>query len=821
MLAAPRGSRITHHIARRGVRRVLRAPGGVPGFTGGCHRPPLRQVPMRRIIVGLALLVLAPITVLAQETRLIVPEDYYAVQRVSSPALSPDGRHLLYQVETVRQESNDRINHIWWTNLETGQHQRLSTQGVNSTNPNWTPDGRRVYFNTVRGDERGLHFINFLEPGGEAYQIPGITGSPNYHPSGEWVLVTRRVSDNGEVSGEDEDDDTAQSDDAEEEVAYNPMGRAAYWPSGIPGLTGPTATSTRGQTEAERNRDVYVITHTNYKRDGTLAFVGPPSGGGGGGQPSGYTQFFRIPADGLTDGAEPEQITFDERNKSFQEFSRDGQWIIFTSSVPAPETDEPRRGNNNETGIFRMPATGGEAELLHQTSGNPRGITVSPDGRRVAYVMTAGNRTDPFIRVASTQSGEVERELAREGFVYSIGNPTWSQDSRHLFFNSAVGGQDIMMRIAADGGEPEAVTGERQTFGGFDMNPALGRIAYVKSTPERPWEAFVANIDGSGEQQVTAVNEDWMNEVRLSRVEYFNYEGVPHNREWLDQLPERGVEYMLENQAPDGERFTIDAWLVYPPDYEEGKQYPLVLYIHGGPHSRYADTWFPEFQMVAAEGMFVLYTNPRGSSGYGMEFQYSTLRAWGIDDTKDVIQAVDIVVDRGLADPDRLGITGGSYGGFMTNWITAHDQRWRAAVTDRSISNWLSFYGVSDASGLVEGEFGGMPWPFEDPEQGSYNRVMMLSPIVWADRVETPTMIIHSINDYRTPLEGGEQWYRALQKHNVPVRMVLFPDTAHGLSRTGEPWLLVRRLQEYVDWFGYYMADEETVTADGADGSDR
>jgi len=771
---------------------------------------------MRRLFVGFTLLVLAPIAVLAQDTRTIVPEDYYAVQSVSSPALSPDGRHLLYQVQTIRQESNDRISHIWWTDLETGRHQRLSTAGINSTNPNWTPDGRRVYFSTVRGTERGVHFINFLEPGGEAYQIPGITGSPTFHPSGEWILVTRRVSENGEVD-DDDDEDADVADDEEEVTAYNPTGRVSYWPTGTPPLTGPSDRAARGQTEADRNRDVYVITHTNYKRDGTLAFVGPSGGGGGGGQPSGYTQFFRIPAEGLVDGQEAVQITFDENNKSFQEFSRDGRWIIYTSSVPAPETEGQQRGNNNQTGIFRMPATGGEGELLHQTAGNPRGITVSPDGRRVAYVMTSGNRTDPFIRVASTQSGEVERELAREGFVYSIGSPIWSQDSRHLFFTSAVGGQDILMRIAAEGGDPEPVTPGRQTFSGIDVHPDLGKIAYVRSTPERPWEAFVAGIDGSNPRQVTAVNEAWVDEVRLSRVEYFNYEGVPHNRDWLDELPRRGVEYMLENQAPDGERFEIDAWLVYPPDYEEGKKYPLVLYIHGGPHSRYADTWFPEFQMVAAEGMFVLYTNPRGSSGYGMEFQYSTLRAWGIDDTKDVLQAVDIVVERGLADPERLGITGGSYGGFMTNWITAHDQRWRAAVTDRSISNWISFYGVSDASGLVEGEFGGRPWPYMDEEEGSYNLATMLSPIVWADRVETPTMIIHSINDYRTPLEGGEQWYRALQKYNVPVRMVLFPDTSHGLSRTGEPWLLVRRLQEYVDWFGHYMSDESAVTAASSD----
>ncbi len=766
---------------------------------------------MRRLLFGLTLLVLAPVTVVAQDTRTIEPADYYRVQPVSSPALSPDGRHLLYQVQTIRQASNDRISHIWWTDLETGQTQRLSTRGINSTNPNWTPDGRRIYFNTSRGDESGLHFLNFAEPGGEAYQVPGISGSPNFHPDGSWVLVTRRVPVEGAEEVEDEDE--AEAADDEEGPVPPTDRRTSYWPSGTPALTGPTERAERGETEAERNRDVYVITHTNYKRDGTLSFTRP--GQGGGNDEESYVQFFRVPADGLEDADDQGiQLTHDEVDKNFREFSRDGQWIIYTASVPAAEPSDDEDENDEDTGIFRLPASGGEGELLYQTDQAVRSVTVSPDNRRLAYVTVTESMTDPYIRIVSVADGEIQRELAKDDWVYSIGGITWSLDGGYLKWTSAIGGQDQLVRVSADGGPVERITEGRHTFSGFDMNLEEGRIAYVKSTAERPWEVFVADIDGSDAERVSSVNEDWLAEVRLSEVEYFTYEGVPHDREWLDELPERGVEYMLANDAPDGERFEIDGWLVYPVDYEEGQTYPMVVSIHGGPHSRYADTWFHEFQMLAAEGMFVLYTNPRGSSGYGMEFQYSTLEAWGIDDMKDILHGVDHVVERGLADPERLGVTGGSYGGFMTSWITAHDQRWRAALTARGIVNWLSFYGVSDASGLVEREFGGMPWPFRSAEEGSYELVMKLSPIVWADQVETPTLIIHSINDYRTPLEGAEQWYRALQKHDVPVKMVLFPDNSHGLSRTGEPWLLVRRLQEYMDWFRYYLVEDGPVVVD-------
>jgi len=780
---------------------------------------------MRKLLLLTATALFAvPVAGPAQDTRTIEPEDYYRVERLGSPALSPDGRHLLYTVETVRREQNDRITHIWWTDLETEHHQRLSTRGVNSTNPGWTPDGRRVFFRSERGDESGTHFLNFAEPGGEAYQVPGLTGSFTFHPGGEWALTTRPVQAESEDEGEGE----------EEEGERERRSERQPWPSGTPAMTGPTDPSTRGRTEAERNEDVYVISHPNYKRDGTLSFV-PPSEGFGGGwgaapPPDGrYTQFFRVPAEGLAEGEEPIQITHDPVNKSFQEFSRDGRWILYTVNITARDRDEDEEDPDvpagemppmPEIGIYRMPAEGGDAEKLYQVQGNVGSVTLSPDGRWVAFRLMEEWLTDPWIRLVSVPDGETVRDLARDDWKYSVGNLAWSPDSGHLYWEAAIGGTDQLVRVDARGGSVERITDDRHSFfGGVTFDRDMTRFAFVKSTAERPWEAFVARIDGGGERQVTSVNEEWLAEVRLSHVELFTFEGVPHNREWLDELPRRGVDHMLAHNAPDGERFDVDAWLVYPVDYEEGRRYPLVVSIHGGPHSRYADTWFPEFQMLAAEGMFVLYPNPRGSSGYGMDFQYSTLRAWGIDDTKDILQAVDMVVERGLADPDRLGITGGSYGGFMTNWITAHDQRWRAAITARSISNWMSFYGVSDASGLVEREFGGMPWPFQSEDEGSYNLVMMLSPIVWADRVETPTLIVHSINDYRTPLEGGEQWYRALHKHDVPVKMVLFPDSSHGLSRTGEPWLLVRRLHEYMDWFRSYLVEDEPALAVAEDGS--
>lgn len=250
----------------------------------------------------------------------------------------------------------------------------------------------------------------------------------------------------------------------------------------------------------------------------------------------------------------------------------------------------------------------------------------------------------------------------------------------------------------------------------------------------------------------------------------------------------------------------IEGWLMKPYGYQPEKTYPLVLYIHGGPHSAYGENWFDEFQNIAGAGMFVLYTNPRGSSGYGADFTFSTRGRWFAEDYEDLMKAVDIVAQRADVDSTRMGVTGGSYGGVMTAWVTAKTDRFKAAQTDRMISNWWSWYGTSDAQGLTEFEFYGTPW--DNPEL--YDT---LSPIRYIRNVKTPTLIVQSEEDHRTPMTDAEQWFVGLRKHGVPVEFVRYPRSTHDLSRTGEPWLLVDRLGRLRQWFAHWLQPEAAATA--------
>jgi dipeptidyl aminopeptidase/acylaminoacyl peptidase len=349
-----------------------------------------------------------------------------------------------------------------------------------------------------------------------------------------------------------------------------------------------------------------------------------------------------------------------------------------------------------------------------------------------------------------------------------------------LLVQLTLGGRHALYRINPRTGDRREIIGGRRRIFGYTYDTARTKVAYIATSADTPTELFINDINGGAERQLTKFNAEINSTIAWSPAERFTYKSVGD------------VE--------------IEAWLVKPFGYEAGKRYPLVLYIHGGPHSAYTEGWFDEFQNLTGAGMWVLYTNPRGSSGYGREFTYMTRARWGDEDYQDLMKAVDIAAARPDVDPDRLGVTGGSYGGFMTAWVTTRTTRFKAAEADRMIANWISWYGISDAQSLTEGEFLGTPWQ-------QWDRYIELSPIKYADKVKTPTLIVQSEEDHRTPMADAEQWFMALRKQNVPVEFIRYPRSTHDLSRTGEPWLLVDRLARLRQWFSYWLQGPEAVAA--------
>ncbi|TVR67118.1 MAG: S9 family peptidase [Gemmatimonadales bacterium] len=309
-------------------------------------------------------------------------------------------------------------------------------------------------------------------------------------------------------------------------------------------------------------------------------------------------------------------------------------------------------------------------------------------------------------------------------------------------------------------------------------------LAYTSTDAHTPAEVFVARGDGTGEVRLTGFNDAWLTEVLLN--------------------PAREILW----QVADGTE--IQGWVIPPVGHvpgEEGagqdatRRFPLVVKAHGGPNAMYGHTFFQTFHNLSAAGFFVFYPNPRGSTGYGHAYMQAIQGSWGLVDEEDFLTGLDAVLAAyPEIDPARVGIAGGSYGGYVTNWLTARSDRFAAAVTSRSITNLENLWGTSDALGTLETHFFGTPW--EEPE-----RYRLASPIHYVQNVTAPTLVIHSEQDHRTPMQDGEQWFMSLQALGVPSEFVRYPRSSHGLSRTGEPWLLVDRLVRLQSWFEHWLLE--------------
>ena len=287
-------------------------------------------------------------------------------------------------------------------------------------------------------------------------------------------------------------------------------------------------------------------------------------------------------------------------------------------------------------------------------------------------------------------------------------------------------------------------------------------------------DIFVADLNGKSERKLTSLNEPLWKQIQFADIERFTYKSA--------------------------DNWDVDGFLVKPVGWQPDKKFPLIFSIHGGPAGQYGVDWYHEFQVYAARGYAVLFTNPRGSTGYGQKFERGINMEWGGKDYIDMMNGVDAALARySWIDKDRMGVTGGSYGGYATNWIVGHTDRFKAAVTLRSVSNFISDDGTRDGAYGHKDDFGGKDI-FEATDL-YWDR----SPLKYARNVKTPTLILHSDNDFRVPIEQGEQWYRALKHFGVTTEIVMFPRENHNLTRTGEPKHLVESLNWQLYWFDRFL----------------
>jgi len=500
------------------------------------------------------------------------------------------------------------------------------------------------------------------------------------------------------------------------------------------------------------------------------------------------SEIFLEPADEDADaGVEPRQLTRLGLQPGGLRWHPDGRALLFTANEGV--LDELAYGASD---LFLV-SVEGELTRLTDDGYNYTGASFSPDGDWIAYVRSYG--TDMMIERRLDHGGSRDLYIRpvhggepvnlTVDWDLDAGTPLWSPDGRHLYFTTAIGGGTHLFRVPIDGGGVEQVTTGERRIQGLDFDRGFARIAYTVGEFDRPPDVWTADIDGTNERRLTDLHREFLEEVALAthpseRIHWRSYDGTP-----------------------------VEGFLLFPHDYDaEGGPYPLIIMNHGGPHAASGYSFNFKNRLFAAHGYFVFLPNFRASTGYGVDFKWGTWGGWGINDGEDVLSGVDHLIDRYPVDPERVGSTGHSYGGILTNWlITRYPERFRAAVSGAGESNWTSNYALSDVARTKELEFFGPPW---DPRAREI--MIQQSPALNCGGVEAATLFVHGAEDYRVPLAGALQLYTCLKKQSVPTKMIIYEGMAHSISGH---WNGVHRMMHELRWWDTYLKPEQRPPTTG------